>query len=159
MSAGNHAQGVAYHAQRLGIRAVVVMPRFAPSSKVEHTRAFGAEVVLEGESLEDAAGVALALAEQRRLVLVHPYDDPQVIAGQGTTALEMLAAVPDLDALVVPSAAVASSRLAIAALRCARRSRSSVRSLALPRWAGAGREPIECGDATIAADRREAPDG
>ena len=153
MSAGNHAQGVAYHAQRLGIRAVVVMPRFAPSTKVEHTRAFGAEVVLEGDSLEDAARVALALAEQRRLVLVHPYDDPQVIAGQGTTAVEMLAAVPDLDALVVPvggGGLVSGMAIAAHALRPSLEI-FGVQASRFPsmRQALAG-EPIECGDATIA---------
>lgn len=102
MSAGNHAQGVAYHAQRLGIRAVVVMPRFTPTIKVEHTRAFGAEVVLQGETLEDATAIAHSLERERGLVFVHPYDDPHVIAGQGTTALELLGSVPNLDALVVP---------------------------------------------------------
>jgi threonine dehydratase len=102
MSAGNHAQGVAYHAQRLGVRAVVVMPRHTPSVKVEQTRAFGPEVVIEGATLEDAAAHAAQLARERNLVWVHPYDDPKVIAGQGTVALEMLETVPDLDALVAP---------------------------------------------------------
>ncbi len=102
MSAGNHAQAVAYHAGRLGIRAVIVMPRFTPTNKVEHTRAFGAEVVLEGDTFDDAAAVALRLVAERGLTLVHPYDDPYVIAGQGTVALEMLAAHPELEVLVVP---------------------------------------------------------
>lgn len=102
MSAGNHAQSVAYHAQRLGIPAVIVMPRFTPNVKVEHTRAFGAEVVLYGETLSEAAVRAQALAAARGLTFVHPYDDPLVIAGQGTVALEMLAAAPDLEVLVVP---------------------------------------------------------
>ena len=101
MSAGNHAQGVAYHAQRLGIRAVLVMPRFTPGVKVERTRGFGAEVVLHGDTLEAASAHAHALAEAQGLVFVHPYDDEAVAAGQGTLGLEMLAAVPDLDTLVI----------------------------------------------------------
>ncbi|MBP6778442.1 MAG: threonine ammonia-lyase [Piscinibacter sp.] len=101
VSAGNHAQGVAYHAQRLGIPATIVMPRFAPAVKVERTRGFGATVVLEGDSFDDARTYGLALAEQRGLTLVHPYDDLAVMAGQGTIALEMLAAQPTLDTLVV----------------------------------------------------------
>ena len=101
-SAGNHAQGVAYHARRLGIPAVIVMPRYTPGVKVVHTRGHGAEVVLHGEVFDDAKAHALALAQQRGLTVVHPYDDEQVIAGQGSIALEMLAAYPDLDVLVVP---------------------------------------------------------
>ena len=101
MSAGNHAQGVAYHAQRLGIRAVIVMPRLTPGVKIERTRGFGAEVVLHGDTLDEARAHALLLAEQESLVFVHPYDDEAVIAGQGTIGLEMLQAVPDLDVLVV----------------------------------------------------------
>ncbi|MCU0763001.1 MAG: threonine ammonia-lyase [Hydrogenophaga sp.] len=101
MSAGNHAQGVAYHAQRLGLRAVIVMPRFTPGVKVERTRGFGAEVVLHGDTLEAARAHARELAEREGLVFVHPYDDEAIMAGQGTVALEMLRAVPDLDTLVV----------------------------------------------------------
>ncbi|MGD9774457.1 threonine ammonia-lyase [Diaphorobacter sp.] len=101
MSAGNHAQGVAYHAQRLGLRAVIVMPRFAPAVKVERTRGFGAEVVLHGDTLEEARAHAYQLADAQGLTFVHPYDDEAVAAGQGTLVLEMLAAQPDLDALVV----------------------------------------------------------
>jgi threonine dehydratase len=101
MSAGNHAQGVAYHAQRLGIRAVIVMPTFTPGVKIERTRGFGAEVVLHGQTLDEARSHALLLAEQQGLVFVHPYDDPDIVAGQGTVALEMLADVPDLDTLIV----------------------------------------------------------
>ncbi|MBA3057191.1 MAG: threonine ammonia-lyase [Gammaproteobacteria bacterium] len=101
MSAGNHAQGVAYHAQRLGLRAVIVMPRFTPGVKVERTRGFGAEIVLHGDTLDEARAHALALAEQQQLVFVHPYDDPDIVAGQGTVALEMLQEVPELDTLVV----------------------------------------------------------
>jgi threonine dehydratase len=101
MSAGNHAQGVAYHAQRLGIRAVIVMPRFTPGVKVERTRGFGAEVVLHGDTLEEARAHAYALSEQQALVFVHPYDDEAIVAGQGTVALEMLRAQPDIDTLVI----------------------------------------------------------
>ena len=101
MSAGNHAQGVAYHAQRLGLRAVIVMPRFTPGVKVERTRGFGAEVVLHGDTLDEARTHALALAQQQGLVFVHPYDEEAIVAGQGTVGLEMLEAEPDLDALVI----------------------------------------------------------
>jgi threonine dehydratase len=101
MSAGNHAQGVAYHAQRLGLRAVIVMPRFTPGVKVERTRGFGAEVVLHGDTLEEARAHAYGLADAQGLTFVHPYDDEAIAAGQGTVALEMLAAQPDLDVLVV----------------------------------------------------------
>jgi threonine dehydratase len=101
MSAGNHAQGVAYHAQRLGLRAVIVMPRFTPGVKVERTRGFGAEVVLHGDTLEEARAHAYALADAQGLTFVHPYDDEGVAAGQGTLGLEMLQAVPDLDTLII----------------------------------------------------------
>ncbi|MFL6661484.1 MAG: threonine ammonia-lyase [Rhizobacter sp.] len=101
VSAGNHAQGVAYHAQRLGIPATIVMPRFAPAVKVENTRRFGATVVLEGDTFDDARAHGLALAQQRRLVVVHPYDDLAVAAGQGTIGLEMLAEQPAIDTLLV----------------------------------------------------------
>lgn len=102
VSAGNHAQGVAYHAARMGIPAVIVMPRFTPNVKVEQTRGHGAEVILVGSNFDEAKAQALEIGAARRLTLVHPYDDPAVIAGQGTIALEMLDACPDLDALVVP---------------------------------------------------------
>ena len=101
MSAGNHAQGVAYHAQRLGVRATIVMPRFTPGVKIERTRGFGAEVVLLGDTLDESRAHALMLAAEQGLVFVHPYDDDAIVAGQGTIGLEMLAAVPDLDALVI----------------------------------------------------------
>jgi threonine dehydratase len=102
MSAGNHAQGVAYHAQRLGIPATIVMPRGTPFIKVERTRSFGARVMLEGESIDAAAVFARELAAHEGLIFVHPYDDERIIAGQGTIGLEMLADDPDLDTLVVP---------------------------------------------------------
>jgi threonine dehydratase len=102
MSAGNHAQAVAYHAKRLGIPATIVMPTGTPLVKVENTRAHGARVILHGETLSEAADRARDMAEVERLSFVHPYDDPAVMAGQGTVALEMLAEAPHLDILVVP---------------------------------------------------------
>ncbi len=102
VSAGNHAQGVAYHAQRLGIPAVIVMPRFTPHVKVIHTRNFGAEVILQGENFDAAKQYAMGLIHERGLTFIHPYDDEAVIAGQGTIALEMLDVCPELDTLVVP---------------------------------------------------------
>ena len=100
-SAGNHAQGVAHHAQRLGLRAVIVMPVHTPTVKVERTRGFGAEVVLFGETFDDARERALQLAADEGLTFVHPFDDLSVMAGQGTIALEMLQAQPSLDTLVI----------------------------------------------------------
>lgn len=102
MSAGNHAQGVAYHAGRLKIPATIVMPEGTPFTKVKHTRDFGARVMIEGGSLSQSFARAQALATAENLVFIHPYDDPLVIAGQGTVALEFLHQVPALDILVVP---------------------------------------------------------
>lgn len=102
MSAGNHAQGVAYHAGRLGIPATIVMPQGTPFTKVERTRSLGARVLLEGDGIDSAAGFARELAERERLVFVHPYDDPMIVAGQGTIGLELLADWPTLDCIVVP---------------------------------------------------------
>ncbi|GGF51367.1 threonine ammonia-lyase [Aliidongia dinghuensis] len=102
MSAGNHAQGVAYHAQRLGIPATIVMPLGTPFTKIERTAGYGARVLLRGESLTEARQAAYELAAADKLVFVHPYDDLRIIAGQGTIALEMLADDPDLDVLIVP---------------------------------------------------------
>ena len=101
MSAGNHAQGVAYHAQRLGLRAVIVMPRFTPGVKVERTRSFGAQIVLHGDTLDEARDHAQSLAREQGLTLIHPYDDEAIVAGQGTVGLEMLTALPQLDTIVV----------------------------------------------------------
>jgi threonine dehydratase len=102
MSAGNHGQAVAYHASRLGIPATVVMPLHTPYIKVQQTRSHGAEVVLNGETLQDAFDHAWELARKKGLTVVHPYDNPAVMAGQGTVALEMLAAQPSIDTLIVP---------------------------------------------------------
>lgn len=101
-SAGNHAQGVAYHAGRLGIPATIVMPATTPTVKVENTKKLGASVILHGASFEEAYTFSVAHAAKHKLCFVHPFDDPLVIAGQGTIALEMLRDVPDLDTLIVP---------------------------------------------------------
>ena len=101
VSAGNHAQGVAYHAQRMGVPAVIVMPRFTPTVKIANTRRFGAEVVLAGDTFDDAKARGYELAQERGLIMIHPYDDEAVISGQGTVALEMLEDQPQLDTLVV----------------------------------------------------------
>ena len=102
MSAGNHAQSVAYHAARLGIPATIVMPVTTPHVKVAATRSHGAEVVLYGETVADAQARCEAIQAERGMILVHPYDDEKVIAGQGTIALEMFEDVPDLDMMVIP---------------------------------------------------------
>ncbi len=101
-SAGNHAQALAYHAQRLGVPTTIVMPRATPFVKVEQTRHWGAEIVLDGETFDDAHALALKLCDERNLVFVHPFNDAEIIIGQGTTALEMLADAPNLDMLVAP---------------------------------------------------------
>jgi threonine dehydratase len=102
MSAGNHAQGVAYHAARLGIPATIVMPVGTPFTKIERTRHLNARVVVEGDGFDTAGAFARELAARESLVFVHPYDDEKIMAGQGTVGLEMLADDPDIDCLVVP---------------------------------------------------------
>ena len=102
MSAGNHAQAVAYHAKRLAIPATIVMPETTPSTKIERTRAHGASVILSGETLADSQLTAEALVKEKGFLLIHPYDDDMVIAGQGTIGIEMLEDAPDLDCIVVP---------------------------------------------------------
>ncbi len=102
MSAGNHAQAVARHARLANVGATIVMPKFTPATKVTRTAAWGASVVLHGETLAEAAEHAEVLAAERNLVFVHPYNDVGVMAGQGTLALELLQDVPDLDVLVIP---------------------------------------------------------
>ncbi len=101
-SAGNHAQGVAFSAKTLGIHAVIVMPEFTPMVKVANTQAYGAEVILHGQSFEDAYKHALKISAERSLYFVHPFDDLDVIAGQGTIAYEILSEKPDIDQIVVP---------------------------------------------------------
>ena len=101
-SAGNHSQGLAYHAARLGIPVTIVMPKATPFMKVQQTRAFGAEVVIDGEGFDEAAATADRLCAERELTYVHPFNDLDVIAGQGTVAIEMLEDVPDLEILPIP---------------------------------------------------------
>jgi threonine dehydratase len=102
MSAGNHAQAVAYHGSRLGIPTCIVMPRSTPNAKVEQTRVFGAEIHLHGSGFDETLEYTHTLASERGLVLVHPFDDERVIAGQGTLGLEVLEQVPDVEALIIP---------------------------------------------------------
>lgn len=101
-SAGNHAQGVAFHAQKLGIPSVIVMPEGTPFNKIKRTEDFGAKVVLHGNTFDDSVGYTLALAEKEGYAFIHPYDDKDVVAGQGTVGLEMIQQRPDLDVVVVP---------------------------------------------------------
>jgi threonine dehydratase len=153
MSAGNHAQAVARHAQRLGIAATIVMPRYTPNVKVERTRGFGAEVVLDGDDLEAAGARAHALEAERGLAFVHPYDDPDVVRGQGTVALEMLEAQPDLDVLLVPvggGGLVSGIAVAAKALRPGIEV-VGVEAERFPSMQQALRgEPIRCGRTTLA---------
>lgn len=102
MSAGNHAQGVAYHASRLGIPSTIVMPKGTPFVKIEHTRNFGARVIIHGETLADADAHARQLEREGGLTFVHPFDDRHVIAGQGTIGLEIMDALADFDVIVIP---------------------------------------------------------
>lgn len=153
MSAGNHAQAVAYHAQQLGIRAVIVMPRFTPNVKVERTRSFGAEVILHGESLDEAGALTQQLLQEQALCLVHPYDDAHIIAGQGTIALEMLTEHPDLEVLIVPvggGGLISGNAIAARGLK-PDVSVVGVQTVRFPsmRQALAG-EAIRCGTSTIA---------
>ena len=153
MSAGNHAQGVAYHAQRLGIPATIVMPAFAPFTKVQRTRAYGARVVLIGETLDVSAEKAHEIAEAEGLVFVHPYDDPAIIAGQGTAGLEILEDAADLDALVVPiggGGLISGIAIAVKALQPSLEV-IGVEAALFPSMLQALRgEPIEAGGATLA---------
>src|SRR5205807_403625 len=142
MSAGNHAQAVAYHAARLGIPAVIVMPKGSPNTKIKNTQVHGAKVMLEGETLADAAQHAHAVAKRDDLVFVHPYEDPLIIAGQGTVGLEMLQAVPELDVLVVPiGGGGLLAGIATAARAPPRSPRSSSIRSASPASASASRSP------------------
>ena len=102
MSAGNHAQGVAYHAQKLGIPATIVMPQGTPFGKIEATTRYGAKIILEGDSVDAAGTHARDLAKKNGLIFVHPFDDEHIIAGQGTIGLELLADRPDIDTVIVP---------------------------------------------------------
>ncbi|MBY0281887.1 MAG: threonine ammonia-lyase [Alphaproteobacteria bacterium] len=102
MSAGNHAQGVAYHAKKMGISAVVVMPEDTSIAKIEKTRQYGASVILHGTNMTECRDFVMQLIKKHHYVMVHPFDDPHVICGQGTVALEMLEDIPDLDVLLIP---------------------------------------------------------
>ncbi len=101
-SAGNHAQGVAFSAAHAGVKATIIMPNTAPIAKVNATRAYGGEVILHGEIYDEAQTKAMQLAQERDLIFVHPFQDPLVIAGQGTIGIEVLEQVPDLDSIVIP---------------------------------------------------------
>lgn len=103
MSAGNHAQALAYHGKRLGVPTTIIMPRSTPNAKVEQTRVHGAEVLLHGSQFDETRAFTEELAEQRELTLVHPFNDPRVIAGQGTVGLEIVDSVADIDAVIVPT--------------------------------------------------------
>jgi threonine dehydratase len=153
VSAGNHAQGVAYHAKRLGISAIIVMPRHTPTVKVEHTKAYGAEVILRGDTFEAASDFTRALAKKLKLTLVHPYDDLQVMAGQGTVALEMLAQQPDLQTLLVPvGGGGLIAGIAVAAKKINPRIEIiGVQSENFPAMAGwLRRKAVKCGRFTVA---------
>ncbi len=120
MSAGNHAQALAYHGSRLGIPVSIVMPRHTPNAKVEQTRVFGAEVTLHGNQFGETLDFTKRLADERGYTLIHPFDDDAVIAGQGTLGLEMLEQVPDLDTIIVPvggGGLIAGTSLAAKSLR------------------------------------------
>ncbi|MEO7008726.1 MAG: threonine ammonia-lyase [Caldimonas sp.] len=153
VSAGNHAQAVAYHAERMGIAATIVMPRFAPSVKVERTRGFGATVVLDGDTFEDARLRGLDLARERGLTVVHPYDDLAVIAGQGTVGLEMLEQQPSIDTLVV---AIGGGGLIAGIATAARAVRPGIRIIGVQTerfpaaWNSMHSGARECASATIA---------
>ena len=120
MSAGNHAQAVAWHAQRLALKATIVMPALTPFVKIAATRSFGADVVLDGETLADCQTIVEEIVGRSGAVLVHPYDDARVIAGQGTIGLEIIADQPDLDAVIVPvggGGLISGIAIAVKALR------------------------------------------
>ena len=153
MSAGNHAQAVAYHAQRLGITATIVMPKPTPFVKVSRTRHHAARVLLEGETLAEAAAFAHQLETRDNLVFVHPYDDPAVVAGQGTVALEMLEEQPDLDCMIVPvggGGLIAGSILAADGLA----SKTDIIGVEVETYAAAAQAlsglPVSVGGATLA---------
>jgi threonine dehydratase len=153
MSAGNHAQAVAYHARRLAIPTTIVMPTTTPFVKVKATQMLGAEVVLSGETLSEAQVRAEELAAERKLVWVHPYNDARIIAGQGTIALEMLEEVPDLEVLIVPiggGGLIAGNAIAAHAIRPAIEIFGVECSLYPSMWNAVHGEKRPCGGATLA---------
>ncbi len=153
MSAGNHAQAVAYHAQRLGIPATIVMPRTTPFVKIAATRSYGARVVLAGEMLAEAQTEAERIADAEALVWVHPYDDPHVIAGQGTIALEMLDDDPALEVLIVPlggGGLISGMAIAAKALKPGIEVIGAEAALYPSMWAALRGVPAKCGGPTLA---------
>jgi threonine dehydratase len=152
-SAGNHSQAVAYHARRLGIPVVIVMPESTPIVKVSQTEGHGAEVVLHGGVFDEAYAEAQRLAEERELTFVHPFDDLEVIAGQGTLALEMLADAPDLDSLLVPvggGGLISGVGVAAKALRPDITLIGVQAQLYPSMYAKFARQPMACAGATLA---------
>ncbi|WP_342642199.1 threonine ammonia-lyase [Rhodoligotrophos ferricapiens] len=153
MSAGNHAQAVAYHAKRLGIPATIVMPETTPFTKVERTRAHGATIVLSGETLAESQERAMEIIAEQNLTLVHPYDDDRIIAGQGTIALEMLVAQPDLDTLIIPvggGGLISGIAIAAKALNPDIRIIGVETALYPSMYSALRGEPAKCGGATLA---------
>jgi threonine dehydratase len=153
MSAGNHAQAVAYHAQRLGIPATIVMPKPTPFVKVGATRAFGANVILDGETLADCEPAANRIVAETGAILVHPYDDTLVIRGQGTIGLEVLADRPDLDVLIVPiggGGLISGIAIAAKALRPDIEMIGVETELYPSMWAALRGEPAKIGRETLA---------
>ncbi len=153
MSAGNHAQAVAYHATRLGISAVIVMPETTPHVKVAATREFGARVELEGETVAESSLAAERIAREEGRVFVHPYDDDAVITGQGTIALEMLADAPDLDVLAIPiggGGLIAGMAIAAKAVKPEIAVVGVETRLYPSMWAAIRAVPALCGGATLA---------
>jgi threonine dehydratase len=153
MSAGNHAQAVAYHARRLGMPATIVMPVTTPFVKVKATEAHGADVVLSGETLAEAQARAEAIAAERDLVWVHPYDDPHIIAGQGTIALEMLEEAPDLDVLIIPiggGGLIAGNAIAARAIKRSIEIVGVECALYPSMWNAIHGGNLQCGGATLA---------
>jgi threonine dehydratase len=153
MSAGNHAQAVAYHARRLSVPATIVMPVTTPFVKVKATEALGATVVLCGETIMEAQVRAQAIAAERHLVWVHPFDDPRIIAGQGTVAMEMLEDVPDLDVLIVPiggGGLIAGNATAAHAMRPATEIIGVECALYPSMWNAVRGDNRPCGGATLA---------
>jgi threonine dehydratase len=153
MSAGNHAQAVAYHARRLSVPATIVMPVTTPFVKVKATEALGATVVLCGETIIEAQVRAQAIAAERHLVWVHPFDDPRIIAGQGTVAMEMLEDVPDLDVLIVPiggGGLIAGNAIAARAMRPAIEVIGVECTLYPSMWNAVRGDNRPCGGATLA---------
>jgi threonine dehydratase len=153
MSAGNHAQAVAYHAQRLGIAATIVMPRDTPFAKVARTAQWGARIVLEGSGLHESGLHAKQLAEEQGLFLVHPYDDPMIVAGAGTLAIELLDDAPEIDALVIPvggGGLIAGCAIAARALKPG----IAIFGVQVEGYAAAAQrlagQPVQVGGATIA---------